>query len=152
MTALTKADVLAEDQLFAPLDPVTRKIWEEGTTYLITDTVGFVNRLPHGLVEAFRSTLDEAKEADLLLIVTDASDPMVHAQFEAAKSVLKEIGAANIPYIVVINKIDKSHALHFPEGKFERVLISAKTGQGLAELKEKIKDKLNIKTEGREEW
>jgi GTP-binding protein HflX len=107
LNSLTDADVLAEDQLFATLDSTTRKLTlPEGRVVTLTDTVGFIDRLPHGLVEAFRSTLDEVREADLLLHVVDASHTQRTAQIAAVEEVLHEIGAAEQPSIRVYNKCD----------------------------------------------
>jgi len=133
--ALTAAGVLAEDKLFATLDPTTRKIiLKSGATLLMTDTVGFVRNLPHNLVEAFKATLEEASAADLLIHVADASDPEVEIQMATTEKVLSEIGAGEVPRILVLNKIDIAKQdvidqwmrLH-PTG----LPVSAKTGQGL---------------------
>ena len=105
--ALTGAGVLAEDKLFATLDSVSRRLeLPRGTQVLLVDTVGFIRRLPHSLVNAFRSTLEEASRADLLINVLDASDRNISGQYETTLSVLRELDAANIPMITVLNKID----------------------------------------------
>jgi GTP-binding protein HflX len=107
LNALTAAQVLAEDTLFATLDPTTRKlILKSGATLLLTDTVGFVRNLPHNLVEAFKATLEEASGADLLIHVADASDPEVEIHMATTEKVLSEIGAGELPRILVLNKID----------------------------------------------
>ncbi|MBN2841355.1 MAG: 50S ribosome-binding GTPase, partial [Coriobacteriia bacterium] len=107
LNALTGAGVLAQDQLFATLDATTRRLdLPDGRAVTLTDTVGFINKLPHGLVEAFKSTLDEVREADLLLDVVDASHPNRDSQMGAVKVVLEEIQAASRPQLVVYNKAD----------------------------------------------
>ena len=107
LNALTGAGVLQADMLFATLDSTTRRLFlPEGREVTLTDTVGFINKLPHGLVEAFKSTLDEVREADLLLHVTDAGAPQRDAQMQAVREVLHEIGAANTPSLIVFNKAD----------------------------------------------
>jgi len=105
--SLTEADVLVEDRLFATLGSTVRRLdLPDGHRALMSDTVGFVRRLPHELVEAFRSTLDEAADADLLVHVVDASDPDPDGQISAVREVLTEIDAADVPEILVFNKID----------------------------------------------
>gem|GEM_PF-292054 len=107
LNSLTGADVFVENKLFATLDPTTRKFsLGEGSTILLTDTVGFISNLPHTLINAFRSTLEEASFADLLLIVVDASDPECRKQYEQVIKVLGEIGADKIPRLVLLNKWD----------------------------------------------
>ncbi|GHU48760.1 GTPase HflX [Spirochaetia bacterium] len=108
LKALTGADVFIEDKLFATLDPVTRRIMNpDGLTYLLTDTVGFIRRLPHALVNAFHSTLEEAALSDLLLHVLDATDPDIEACYQTTRKVLAELGAQEVPSLVVLNKVDK---------------------------------------------
>lgn len=110
LNALTGADVFVEDKLFATLDPTTRKLSlknANGANILLTDTVGFISNLPHTLVNAFKSTLEEAQRADLILLVLDASDLKAEFQYDTVCKVLKEIGAEETPKIVVLNKIDK---------------------------------------------
>ena len=108
LNRLASAQSLAEDKLFATLDPMTRRVkFSGGQEILLTDTVGFVQRLPTTLVAAFRATLEEVAEADLLIHVVDASSPSVHHQIEAVEQVLEEIGAGGRPMIVAINKADK---------------------------------------------
>ena len=138
--ALTRAGVYTADQLFATLDTTTRRVHTgaragNGAGVVLSDTVGFIRRLPHTLVAAFRATLEETVRADLLLHVVDASSPDREAQIEAVNTVVKEIGADNIPQILVYNKIDLT--VYEPQierdeyGKIRRVWISAGTGQGL---------------------
>lgn len=148
LNALTKSNVLAEDKLFATLDPVTRKIWDNGREYLISDTVGFVDRLPHTLVEAFKSTLEEASEADLLLIVLDSSDGKMEEQYSAVINVLREIKADGKPRILVYNKTDSAKTEPFVPVAAESVKISALQGTGLRELKDKIIEVLDKSPSG----
>ncbi|MCB9089724.1 MAG: GTPase HflX [Calditrichae bacterium] len=108
MNLFSGAEVLVEDQLFATLDPTVRQVPLDSThTILLSDTVGFIRKLPHQLVESFKSTLDEAVEADLLLHVVDVSHPAFHEQIQVVNEVLKEIGAAQKPVLMVFNKIDR---------------------------------------------
>jgi GTP-binding protein HflX len=108
MNALTKADVLAEDKLFATLDATTRRLgWSDGTLTLVSDTVGFVRKLPHHLVASFKSTFEEVVEADLLLHVVDASHKDRGPQIDAVERVLEEIGAGEKPTLLVLNKADR---------------------------------------------
>lgn len=147
LNALTDADALVQDQLFATLDSTVRRlILADGRTAVIADTVGFVRRLPHTLVEAFRSTLAETNEAQLLLHVVDGTDEDPAGQIDAVSEVLEEIGAAAIPQILVVNKLD---ALSTAEERRlqnlwpEAVLISARAGTGLGELLSEIADALS---------
>jgi len=146
LNALTGADVLVEDKLFATLDATTRRFdlttpeWS-GKSVLLVDTVGFIRRLPHSLIKAFRSTLEEAALADLLLHVLDASEPDIESFYQTTNLVLGELGAQNIPVINVLNKIDKvdDSALENLLSRFPgSIAISAKDGKGLAELKRQI--------------
>ncbi len=108
MRALTGSHVLVADKLFATLDTTVRALWPESRPrILISDTVGFIKKLPHDLVASFRSTLDEALEASLLLHIVDAADPVFRAQMQVTREVLDEIGAGDVPWILVLNKIDK---------------------------------------------
>ncbi len=141
MNYITKAGVLEEDKLFATLDSVSRNVWDNGKEYLLVDTVGFINRLPHEFIEAFKSTLDEARYADLLLHVVDKSSPYLLAEYDVVLSVLKDIGADSIPVITVYNKNDKGGADFLPTFT-DAVTASAKTGEGINELKELIIKKL----------
>ena len=136
LNALTDAGILAQDKLFATLDPTTRKYELPcGESVLLTDTVGFINKLPHHLVSAFRSTLEEACYADVLLIVIDASDPEYKKCLEVTESLLAELGAGGKPTLYVFNKCDRGVADFLSVGKAapieNTVYISAKTGQGL---------------------
>ena len=109
LNALTQAGVLAEDKLFATLDPITRRfVLPNGQPILLVDTVGFIRKIPHQLVAAFRSTLEEAVQADILLHLIDVSNPNVFTQAETTLEVLKELGAAKHPMITVLNKVDRA--------------------------------------------
>ncbi len=142
LNALTGAGVLAEDMLFATLDSTTRRLdLPEGRNVTVTDTVGFINKLPHGLVEAFKSTLDEVNEADLLLYVTDAGAHQREAQMQSVREVLQEIGAHTKPGVVVFNKTDTVDAVdraalekRYPTAVF----VSALTGEGVEGLVRRI--------------
>lgn len=134
LNTLTKAQVLAQDMLFATLDPTSRALeLPDGRTVLLTDTVGLVRRLPHHLVEAFKSTLEEAANADLILNVCDISSSEVNEQIAVTEALLRELGAADIPVIIVYNKCDKISQLPAPFSK-GTVLVSAKTGFGFDKL------------------
>jgi GTP-binding protein HflX len=145
--ALVKARAYAADQLFATLDTTTRQLYlgEADRSVSLSDTVGFIRDLPHGLVDAFQATLQEAVDADLLVHVVDASNPDYMLQIEQVQRVLLEIGADKVPQILVFNKIDAIPETRFPlqtSDFFEldgqqtaRVFLSAQTGTGLAELR-----------------
>ena len=142
---LTDAGILARDQLFATLDPTTRKCQlPGGETVLLTDTVGFIRNLPHHLIHAFRSTLEEAVYADLLLIVIDVSDPEATAQLQVTEELLESLGAGGKPTLYVFNKCDLG-AAHpgMSHGKEHVAYISAATGQGVAQMMQKIEDILH---------
>lgn len=133
LNALTDASVLAEDKLFATLDPVVRKITlPEGTTCLLSDTVGFINKLPTDLIEAFRSTLEEVKDADLILHVIDSACPHYEVQMKVVEEVLSSLGAGNTPRIDVYNKTDLPESKPAHRGNY--VHISAREGEGLEKL------------------
>jgi GTP-binding protein HflX len=150
LNVITGADVLVQDALFATLDPTTRRaLTPEGQEYTLTDTVGFVRHLPHQLVEAFRSTLEETADADLLLHVVDGADPMPEWQVEAVRKVLAEITegrqAPRPPELVVVNKIDDADQLVL--SRLRHVLptaafVSAHTGAGIPGLLQRIADTL----------
>lgn len=153
LNALTGSQVLAENKLFATLDPTTRRLsLPGGSSLLLTDTVGFISNLPHSLVDAFKSTLEEAVRATLLVIVVDASDTTAEQQYKTVCDVLEEIGATESPRIHVLNKTDllspddiRGAALSriFPEA----ISVSATTGTGLEELTKRICDTLSGKEE-----
>lgn len=142
MNALTKAGVLEENKLFATLDPVSRKMWLDlGKEFLLVDTVGFISRLPHEFVRAFRSTLEETKYSDLILHIVDGSNPDCTMQFDVVNEVLDSIGVKDTPILVVINKMDAEREASFPLPASDNVvMISAKTGMGLQLLKDKISE------------
>ncbi|MGC9399147.1 MAG: GTPase HflX [Anaerolineae bacterium] len=147
LNALSDADVYVADQLFVTLDPTTRRVaLPGGTVVLVTDTVGFIQKLPTSLVAAFRATLEEVKEADLLLHVIDASHPYAWEQAQAVYKTLQQIEAADLPVIEALNKVDRfadptAVGDRFPEPA-DRVAISALTGYGLEELKARIEEVL----------
>ena len=143
LNALTGADVFVENKLFATLDPITRKLpLNDSAGVLITDTVGFISNLPHHLVDAFKSTLEEACDADLLLLVLDASDENAMFQYETVCDVLDDIGASDNPRLILLNKIDKGDekgTLTALRHKFpDAICVSAKDQTGFLELKDKI--------------
>ena len=146
LNQLTGAGVLVEDSLFATLDSTVRKIkLPSGREVTVTDTVGFVRHLPHQLVEAFRSTLEEITDADLVLHLLDGSDESPVSQLNAVREVLAELGLTEVKELVVINKVDVADAQTITEMKLlvpEALFISAKTGTGLAQLLELIDEKL----------
>ena len=151
--ALVKARALAADQLFATLDTTTRALWlgDEAGSVSLSDTVGFIRDLPHKLVEAFQATLQEAADADLLLHVVDASSPLLLEQSSEVERVLDEIGAAQVPQLVVYNKCDLLQPSQRPRRSVDwverangqrvrRVFVSARTGEGLDALREVLAD------------
>jgi GTPase len=146
LNVLTDAEVSVDDRLFETLDPTTRSFAQDGRQYLVTDTVGFIRRLPHQLVEGFAATLEETIHADLVLHVADASqsDERLDETIAAVESVLHEIGAAELPIELVLNKIDKVDALRrrrlanrFPGA----VQISAREGEGLDALRSRVAER-----------
>ncbi len=138
LNRLTGASVLAEDKLFATLDPTTRRLrLPTNQNVLLTDTVGFIKKLPHGLVEAFKATLEEVVQADLLVHVVDISHPQAAEQIDAVNDVLLEIGAAEKPVLMVFNKVDRLAGGVSPvmrEKYPHAVSLSAKTGEGVEPL------------------
>lgn len=148
--ALVKARAYAADQLFATLDTTTRQLYlgDAGRSVSLSDTVGFIRDLPHGLVDAFQATLQEAVDADLLLHVVDASSPNCAEQMAEVQRVLGDIGAADIPQVLVFNKLDAMDEAHRPlqlQDTFElggvqtpRLFLSAKQGEGLAALRRQL--------------
>jgi GTP-binding protein HflX len=148
LNALTGANVLAEDKLFATLDPTTRKVrLPNNQNILLTDTVGFLRKLPHQLIEAFQATLEETVEADLLLHVVDVSHPQAAEQIKAVDVVLHEIHATGKPMVIALNKMDKLGEDRTSIDKFlhefqNAVPISAKCGDGLNSLLEEIGNRL----------
>jgi GTP-binding protein HflX len=142
LNALSQADVLVEDQLFATLDPTTRRVpLPSGREVLFTDTVGFINKLPHDLVAAFRATLEEITESDLILHVVDITHPKAPAQIEAVERVLTDLGVTKETVVTVWNKIDR-----LPDDEIEQnhaLQISALTGRGIPGLLERVEQILN---------
>ncbi len=142
LNRLTGAHVLVDDSLFATLDPAVRKArLPSGAPFTLTDTVGFVRHLPHQLVEAFRSTLEEVADADLLLHVVDSSDADPRSQIAAVREVLAEIGARDVPELVVFNKSDAADEIELKGLQLaepQSVVVSARTGDGLALLLSEI--------------
>lgn len=152
--ALVKARAYAADQLFATLDTTTRQLYlgEAGRSVSLSDTVGFIRDLPHGLVNAFAATLQEAADADLLLHVVDASNPAHLEQIGSVVSVLHDIGAADVPQILVFNKLDAVESSRWPTdraGHMEldgrvvpRIFVSARTGEGLEQLRSLLAERV----------
>lgn len=148
LNALTGAAVLEEDKLFATLDPTTRVLeLENKEQVMLTDTVGFIRKLPHHLIEAFKSTLEEAKYADMILHVVDASNPQMEAQMETVYKTLEDLGVENKPIYTLFNKIDRLQEVRYAELKDIHaksvLLISAKEGIGFEEVKELIREYLH---------
>jgi GTP-binding protein HflX len=152
LNALTHAGVFVDDRLFETLDPTTRGFEVEGRRYLVTDTVGFIRRLPHQLVEGFAATLEETLVADLVLHVADASvpDAELDEMLAAVEAVLAEIGASELPVELVLNKIDAADLLRrrrlanrFPDA----LQVSARTGEGLVELRQRIAERFGERFE-----
>jgi GTP-binding protein HflX len=165
MNLLSKADVFAENKLFATLDTTVRKIVWDHIPFLLSDTVGFIRKLPHSLVESFKSTLDEVREADILVHVVDISHDNFEEQIDVVNQTLHEIGASEKPVIIVFNKIDAFHHIEkehddltpktkenmtleelknswMAKGNRESVFISAVKKQNISELREKILEKV----------
>jgi GTP-binding protein HflX len=146
LNRLTTAEALVEDRLFSTLDPTTRRLrLPGGETVLLSDTVGFVRKLPHQLVEAFRSTLEEVRDADLLLHVVDGSAPTAEQQMQAVRDVLVEIGADHVPELDAMNKIDVADPTAIAgllSNHAGAVAVSASTGEGVEKLREALADRL----------
>ena len=143
LNALTDAGVLSEDKLFATLDPTTRKFeLPSGESILLTDTVGFIRKLPHHLIKAFKSTLDEVVYADILLIVADATDSEVAEQIKVTEEVIADLGAGDKPKIFVYNKCDLLGSAAAPSADSPSVLVSGKCGDGLGTLVLKIEEEI----------
>lgn len=144
LNALTDSNVLAEDKLFATLDPVVRKITlSGGTEALLSDTVGFINKLPHDLVEAFKSTLEEVSNSDLILQIVDISCPYHEKQMRVVDGVLESLHAADIPRIIVFNKADAIPSCDLPAESKNRLNVSALCGTGIEKLLSAVELKLN---------
>ncbi len=164
LNAVTGSSVLVRDQLFATLDPTVRQLaLPDGRDVVVTDTVGFVRKLPHGLIEAFTSTLEESVDADLLLVVVDAAHPEALAHLDAVRTVLTEIGADEVPTQIVLNKADlvdpadvAALARRLAEQSgHDPVVVSAASGQGIEDLVEVITRKLpgqRVRVSGEVPW
>ncbi|MGC1240177.1 MAG: GTPase HflX [Chryseosolibacter sp.] len=157
MNTLSKSDVLAENKLFATVDATVRKVSLETIPFLLSDTVGFIRKLPHHLIESFKSTLDEVREADILVHVVDLAHPFHDNQIEVVTRTLSEIGAADIPTILVLNKVDLYKQQH-PDANLEEmkgyyrnhgfqniVFISATTKENLDEFKRVLYEEVKTK-------
>jgi len=148
--ALTGAGAYAADQLFATLDPTVRRIDLSGGALILADTVGFVRDLPHELIAAFRSTLSEARDANLLLHIIDAADPLRNERIQQVNAVLAEIGAGDLEQILVYNKMDRVQAENLlsppdtHDTRHQRVWLSAKTGQGIETLRTCLSTRLGL--------
>jgi GTP-binding protein HflX len=157
MNVLSKADLLAENKLFATVDSTVRKVSLENIPFLLSDTVGFIRKLPHHLIESFKSTLDEVREADILLHVVDLAHPFHDNQIEVVTKTLSDIGAVNIPTILILNKIDLFKAKHpdvnldemkgyYRQKGFEHVIfVSATAKENLTELKQLLFEQVKAK-------
>ncbi len=151
LNLLAGSEVLADDKLFATLDPTTRQIALPGCQpCLLTDTVGFIRKLPHHLVEAFKATLEEVNEADLLVHVIDASHPRAEEQIEAVEQVLADLGARGKPVLAVFNKTDiergRNQAIRLSDRFPHAIAISARTGEGIRRLLDTVTDMLRDRT------
>jgi GTP-binding protein HflX len=146
LNRLTEAGVLVENALFATLDPTTRRATaEDGRVYTLSDTVGFVRHLPHQIVEAFRSTLEEVAQADLVVHVVDGAHPDPEGQVRAVREVLMEVGADKLPELLVVNKVDTADSetlLRLKRDWPEALFVSAHSGQGMEELRTTIEQRL----------
>lgn len=148
LNALTNADAFVENKLFATLDPLTRRLnLKDGNGILLTDTVGFISNLPHSLIDAFKSTLAEAEQADLQLIVIDASDSQAKFQYDTVLQVLKEIKAEQNNRLIVLNKWDAVKEKEIDQAELQllfpdAVKVSARTHEGFDQLSERISEKL----------
>lgn len=157
MNALSKSDVLVENKLFATVDATVRKVSLESIPFLLSDTVGFIRKLPHHLIESFKSTLDEVREADILVHVVDLAHPFHDHQIQVVTRTLSEIGAANIPTILVLNKVDVYKARHpeanleemkgyYREHGFEKIVfISATTRENMDVFKKELYEEVKKK-------
>lgn len=145
LNRLTGAQVLVKNQVFATLDPTTRKVYLPNCPpAVVTDTVGFIRKLPPQLIEAFKATLEESAEADILLHVVDLSSPAMHRQMEVVEELIKEFGWNNKPIVYVFNKLDAASVeARFKIKQYPRVFVSALTGEGLDSLKELMVQKIS---------
>jgi GTP-binding protein HflX len=138
MNLLSKSDVFAENKLFATLDTTTRKVVFEATPFLLSDTVGFIRKLPHHLVESFKSTLDEVREADVLLHVVDLSHPQYEDQIKVVNNILQEMKAHDKPVITIFNKVDQ-----YDRNSFDEWLSPEIKAQLMQELKDRWNNETN---------
>ena len=146
MNTLTQAGVLAKDMLFATLDPTARALkLPSGKTVMLIDTVGLVRRLPHHLVEAFKSTLEQAATADIILNVCDASSPEAQIHLSVTRNLLEDLGCKDQPVIAVLNKCDLVPSIHEIPLIGNAVRISAATGEGIPDLLEAVEQNLPVK-------
>lgn len=159
MNKLSGSGVLAENKLFATVDATVRKVTFGNIPFLLSDTVGFIRKLPHHLIESFKSTLDEVREADILLHVVDVAHPFHHNHIEVVSNTLTEIGASEIPVVLVLNKVDALKAQHQEEplnlesmkgyynehGFAQVIFVSAETGENMLELKKLLFDEVKKK-------
>ena len=154
MNLISKSDVFAENKLFATLDTTVRKVVFDNLPFLLSDTVGFIRKLPTELIESFKSTLDEVREADLLLHVIDAADPLRQERIAQVDAVLAEVGAGELPQLLVFNKIDRidgAQPRHDHDGgeadepgHRERVWLSARDGRGMELLQAALARRLDL--------
>jgi GTP-binding protein HflX len=163
MNLLAKSEVFAENKLFATLDTTTRKVVFENTPFLLSDTVGFIRKLPHHLVESFKSTLDEVREADVLLHVVDVSHPQYEDQYAVVNQTMQELEVHDKPVLTIFNKLDKYAEINFDEwlepgikeqllkdleGRWQNethyncIFVSATEKTNIEELRKKILDKV----------
>ena len=148
MNTITKADTYADNRLFATLDVLTKHVWDEGTSYVLCDTVGFVSNLPHELMNAFSATLEEVRDADLCLIILDASDKNKYEQLKVVEQELTKQNVSKDNCILVYNKCDLLNKMELSvleDFGYETCKIQAKHNQGVSELKALIREKLNNK-------
>jgi len=143
---ITRADAYVADKLFATLDTTTRRVYlGENAQITLSDTVGFIRDLPHSLVDAFKATLEESVQADLLLHVVDSANSRYHEQVEEVNEVLAEIGAADVPQILVLNQVDRSglepEVVRDPYGKILNIKVSAATGAGIEALRDVLAER-----------
>ena len=148
MNTIAKAETYADDRLFATLDVLTKKVWDEGVEYVVVDTVGFVSNLPHELMYAFSATLEETLDANVLLLVVDANDKHKYEQIEVVQREFERLGVDPNRVILVYNKVDKmadediKELVTYP---YDTCYISAKQGKNIVQLKQMIKQKLETR-------
>ena len=146
MNAISKANTYADDRLFATLDVLTKKVWDEGCEYILIDTVGFVSNLPHELTYAFSATLEETMDANVLLMVVDANDSHKYEQIEVVEKEFNRLGIDKNRVILVYNKVDKLNHDQIAQLKsypYDTCYIAAKNGKNIVQLKQMIRQKLD---------